>query len=418
VSIDEGPLYAFPGAQGYGRETTGARGGEVYEVTNLNSSGEGSLGEALSESGRTIVFRVSGTISGNFSMSNDTTLAGQTAPGDGITISGTLGLASNVIVRYIRVRFDNSGESDAMGCRYEKNIIVDHVTGSWSTDEVMSIYHNEDVTIQWCMIAEACPKTGEDHRFGGIWGNQRGTYHHNLIAHNASRNVRFASGCGDNDYRNNVIYNWGYQNCYGAEAHQVNDSRSPPIYYSTINLIGNYYKPGPATTDNEGSFAEGSTRDGDADRGSWFLSGNYMDGNPGITGDNWSGMSGSYIRLDSAWDSMPIQGEQTAEEALASVLADVGVTRPKRDSIETRIVEETRNGTASTSRNGLVGCPGDTVLPTLNSTPAPGDSDHDGMPDDFETQCGLDPDDPSDRNDVAPDGYTMLEKYLNSIDSL
>jgi pectate lyase len=410
-------LIAFPCAEGYGKIATGARGGEVYEVTNLNSSGAGSLADGLSTSGRTIVFRVSGTIKGNFTMKENTTIAGQTAPGDGITISGTLRVASNVIIRYIRVRFDNSGESDAMGCRYNKKIMVDHVTGSWSTDEILSIYHNEDVTIQWSMVAEACPKSGEEHRFGGIWGNQRGTYHHNLIAHNASRNVRFASGCGDNDYRNNVIYNWGYQNCYGGEANQVGDKRNPKITYSKINLIGNYYKAGPATSEAKGSFALGSTRGGEGDSGSWFLSGNYMVGNAGISSDNWKGMTGSFIKLGAAWAAMPIKAEQTAEEAYVSVLADVGVTRPKRDSIETRIIEETKSGTASTSRKGLVACPGDTKLPELASTPAPADSDHDGMPDAWETANGLNPADATDRNKTWGPGYTMLEKYLNSIDS-
>jgi hypothetical protein len=142
-----------------------------------------------------------------------------------------------------------------------------------------------------------------------------------------------------------------------------------------------------------------------------------MAGNAGISSDNWKGMSGTYIKLSAAWDAMPIRGEQTAEAAYTSVLADVGVTRPKRDSIETRIVEETKNGTASTSRKGLVACPGDTVLPDLKSTPAPADADHDGMPDAWETANGLNPNDASDRNKTWGPGFTMLEKYLNSIDS-
>lgn len=133
IDVDEGPLHAFPGVQGYGRDATGARGGDVYEVTNLDSSGSASLGDALSESGRTIVFRVAGTISGDFGVPDDTTIAGQTAPGDGIAIHGSLGIGSNAIVRYLRVRFDGDGDRDAVGARGQNNLIVDHVSASWSS---------------------------------------------------------------------------------------------------------------------------------------------------------------------------------------------------------------------------------------------------------------------------------------------
>ena len=200
---------------------------------------------------RTVIFRVAGTIEGSFRIKNDKiTIAGQTAPGDGICIKGSLGIDANeVIIRYIRIRANPSlGEVDAIFGRYHKNIILDHVSASWSSDEVLSVYHNENVTIQWCMITEACVKfkNGENtgHRFGGIWGNNYGTYHHNLIAHNDSRNPRWASGCKYNDYRNNVVYNWGYQSCYGGEAQQRGREE---WNFTTINMIANYYKAGPAT---------------------------------------------------------------------------------------------------------------------------------------------------------------------------
>ena len=242
---------AFPGAEGYGAQATGGRGGKVIAVTNLDASGPGSLRAACDAEGpRIVVFRVSGTIDGDVKIKHDhITIAGQTAPGDGICIKGSLSLdASDVIVRYIRVRPDpTKSETDAIGTRYQKNLILDHVSGSWSSDEIISLYHNENATIQWCMIAEACAKRGEGHRFGGIWGNNYGTYHHNLIAHNDSRNPRWASGCGYNDYRNNVLYNWGYESSYGGEAQQKGDRRTPPIPFSTINMVANYYKPGPAT---------------------------------------------------------------------------------------------------------------------------------------------------------------------------
>ncbi|MGB8227254.1 MAG: hypothetical protein WCE45_10395, partial [Sedimentisphaerales bacterium] len=187
---------AFPGAEGYGAVATGGRGGVVYEVTNLDSSGAGSFGAAIGASGaRTVVFRVSGTITGNFNISNgNITIAGQTAPGDGICIKGNLSTsADNIIIRYIRCRYDPVPQidGDAIGGRYHNNIIIDHVSASWSADEVFTLYHNSNTTVQWCIIAEGCEKFEDGvsvgHRFGGIWGNNYGTWHHNLIAHNDSR---------------------------------------------------------------------------------------------------------------------------------------------------------------------------------------------------------------------------------------
>ena len=186
---------------------------------------------------------------------------------------------------------------------------------------MLSLYHNEDVTIQWCMITEACAKEDGSHRFGGIWGNNYGTYHHNLIAHNDSRNPRWASGCGYNDYRNNVLYNWGYASSYGGEARQKGDRRTPPIEHSTINMVANYYKPGPATDpDVRRRIAEPSARSSD-DKGSWYVAENYMDGFPEVTADNWKGMDGSnYIKLEAPWHAMPIR-QQTPEDAYQAVLA-------------------------------------------------------------------------------------------------
>ena len=226
---------AFPGAEGYGKYTVGGRGGDVYEVTNLNDSGEGSLRAAVEASGpRTVVFRVSGTIDLKKSLNIKKpyiTIAGQTAPGDGIALKGhSLGLvADEIIVRHIRVRFgDESGEDkDAISGRYMSNIILDHVSASWSVDECVSIYHCENITVQWCLISESMYKSNHSkghHGFGGIWGSNHSTYHHNLLAHHSSRNPRFASGCGNTDYRNNVVYNWGYNSCYGGEKQQQGQS--------------------------------------------------------------------------------------------------------------------------------------------------------------------------------------------------
>ncbi len=412
---------AFPTAEGYGRYAVGGRGGSVYEVTTLDPSGSGSLGQAIGASGpRTVVFRVAGTIEGDFSIRNDNvTIAGQTAPGDGICIKGSLDVnANNVIIRHIRVRNNPERESDAVSGRYHENIILDHVSASWSSDEVLSLYHNKHVTLQWCMITEACAKGDSDsHRFGGIWGNNYCTMHHNLIAHNASRNPRWASGCGYNDYRNNVLYNWGYQSCYGGEAHQRGDRRKPPIEFSTINLVANYYKAGPATGDSvERRIAEPSARSSD-DKGSWYVADNYVDGYPAVTADNWQGIDGSnYIKLNAPWDAMPIN-QQTPEDAYHAVLAHAGCSLPNRDAVDARIIEEVRNGTATYGNNGIITRPGEVGgWPTLGSGTAPVDSDHDGMPDEWETAKGLDPNDPSDGSqDSNGDGYTNLEEYINGL---
>ena len=413
---------AFPTAEGYGKYTVGGRGGDVYEVTNLNDSGEGSLRAALEAKGpRTVVFRISGTISGNFSIKNDSiTIAGQTAPGDGICIKGILSTGANhIIIRYIRVRWDPAmGEKDAIGSRYHKNIIYDHVSASWSTDETMTLYHNENTTVQWCIISQACPKgTTDEHRFGGIWGNNYGTWHHNLIAHNASRNPRWASGCGYNDYRNNVIYNWEYESCYGAEAHQKGDRRKPPIEHSTINMIANYYKPGPATQPKvRRRIAAPSSRNEEADAGKWWVSDNYVDGYSEVTSDNWKGVDGNdYIKLSEPWDAMAIS-QQSAKEAYDEVIKYAGCSKPLRDKVDSDIIDDVLNGTAKYGNNGIIDNPSDVGgWPVLKSEPAPIDTDHDGMPDDWEDENGLEKSNPDDRNNVSSDGYTMLEIYLNSI---
>ena len=417
-------LLAFPEAEGYGKYTTGGRGGAVYEVTTLNPTGTGSLDAAIRASeARTVVFRVGGTITGDFSIRNDNiTIAGQTAPGDGICIKGSLSVdANNVIIRYLRVRPDTAAdpETDATGGRFMRNLIVDHVSASWSGDETMSFYHGTNVTIQWCMNTEACVKfingTNTGHQFGGIWGNDYGTYHHNLIADNVSRNPRWASGCGYNDYRNNVIYNWNYQSCYGGEAMQ--DGATNEFSFTTVNMVANYYKAGPATDSGVRSrIAQPSANVYGA--GSWYVASNYVDGYPAVTANNWSGISGSdYIKLNTPWNAMPIN-QETPAVAYANVLAKVGCFKPNRDSVDTTIIQDVANGTATWGNNGILTYPTDAGggWPTLASGAPPADSDHDGMPDSWETAHGLSPTNPADRNghDLNP-LYTNLEVYLNEL---
>ena len=429
-----GSLYsqqlAFPGAEGYGKFATGGRGGKVIEVTNLNNSGAGSFAAAVAESGaRTIVFRVGGTIDADINIKNgNITIAGQTAPGDGITIKGKLGFnnISNVIVRYIRVRGEVN--EDALGGRYNDNIIIDHVSASWSSDETMSIYHGNNITIQWCMITEAM---GGDHGFGGIWGNNHSTYHHNLFAHNVQRNPRIASGAGYNDVRNNVIYNWESHSIYGGEKHQDTDAR---FQFCSTNVVANYLKPGPGTTPADAvKICSPWSRDrngGDSDWGKWYVADNYMYGNEEVTTNNWEGVipvrwtldnreewqldKRPLVKLDAPSEFMPIN-QQTAEEAFQAVLEYAGCSFPNRDIIDERIIEEVRNGTA-TYGNGFVTSPS-TVggWPALAGGTAPDDTDHDGMSDDYEDANSLNKNDPADRNLIVEGGYTNLEIYLNSL---
>ncbi len=422
---------AFPGAEGYGAMTVGGRGGKVIEVTNLNASGEGSLRAAIEAKGpRTVVFKVSGTIDVDLKISNDfITIAGQTAPGDGICIKGSLGInANDVIIRYIRVRAE--GRGDAVSGRYNKNIILDHVSACWSSDEVMSIYHGENITIQWCMITEAC---SGGHKFGGIWGNNYSTYHHNLFAHNTDRNPRIASGAGYNDIRNNVIYNWKNESTYGGEVHQSDDRRKPPLALCSTNLVANYYKAGPGTpAENRTKICAPWSRNGEADYGDWYIAENVLFGNPEVTADNWKGVRPSLtkmrdqepnpndqaaipgIKLDKPSKFMPIN-QQTAEEAYQSVLEHSGCSLPRRDVIDVRIIEEVRAGTAGKGDNGFVN--NQEVAggwPELKGGTAPTDTDKDGMPDTWETKNGLNANDASDgAKDRDSDGYTNIEEYLN-----
>ncbi|WP_224772907.1 pectate lyase family protein [Pelagicoccus enzymogenes] len=431
---------AFPTAEGYGKYTVGGRGGKVYEVTNLNDSGPGSLRAAVEAEGpRTVVFRTSGNIElkSNLGIKNPyITIAGQTAPGDGICVKGyplTIG-ADEVIIRHIRVRFgDESGQdSDAISARYVKNLILDHVSASWSVDETMSIYHCENITVQWSIISESLFDSNHaksKHGFGGIWGSNYSSYHHNLIAHHSSRNPRFASGSGYTDYRNNVLYNWGYRSAYGAEAQQKGNEK---FSSSHINMVANYYKPGPATDPAKKAELADPSQRGDNDKGHWFVADNVIEGSPSVTRDNWSGVRGdSYVKLDQPWGAMPIN-QQTAADAYVSVLQYAGATLPKRDPIDTRIVEEARTGTATfegiyktvkkvadpSKTVGIIDSQNDVGgWPDLKSLPAPADSDHDGMPDAWETEHEVDPYNPADGNKIAKNGYTMLEVYLNELAS-
>jgi pectate lyase len=437
-----GAIPAFPGAEGYGAVATGGRGGVVCEVTNLNDSGTGSLRAALLQTTtRTIVFRVSGTIHLNSDISigvsnSNLTIAGQTAPGDGICIAnGNLNISkcNNVIIRYIRCRIGDqwpdgteNGDDDAIWGRYGSTIILDHVTASWSIDEAFSFYVNTNFTAQWCLISESLRYSHHvkgAHGYGGIWGSTNSSWHHNLLAHHSSRNPRIEGDVANNvDLRNNVIYNWTFNSCYGGEK-------------ATVNIVNCYYKYGPSTeSDVRDRIANPSAQKDAASAlivphayGQWYVSGNYVYGSTSVTADNWLGMDPEVAGEQSLCKSttpFPVAmthqvTTQSAQDAYNSVLNDAGCSLV-RDSVDTRIVNEVRTGTATyggTTGAGLGIIDSQTTVggwPTLNSIPAPADSDHDGMPDAWEIPRGLNPSDAADRNtDRDLDGYTNLEEYLN-----
>ena len=434
-------LPSFPGAEGHGSKTRGGRGGKVIAVTNLNDSGPGSLRAAVeAEKPRIVVFRVSGTIPLKRALKIRNpyiTIAGQTAPGDGICLRDhMLSIdADEVIIRYIRVRLGDATESDAdaIGSRGHKNIILDHVSASWSVDETISIYHCENVTVQWCLISESLYQSHHakgHHGFGGIWGGDYSTYHHNLLAHHSSRNPRFASGAGHTDYRNNVIYNWGYNSAYGGEKQQRGN---PKFNFTTINMVANYYKPGPATGSGavRRRIVSPSSRDGASDFGQWYVAENYMHGDPKVTADNWAGgvqpQGGDkymkVLKLAAPWKAMPIR-QQTAKEAYRQVLQRAGASLPKRDPVDARIVKDVRTGTARFGET--YGGGGKGIIdsqkaaggwPQLKSRAAPPDTDGDGMPDKWEIGHGLNPRAAADGSkDQDGDGYTNVEEYLNGTD--
>lgn len=239
---------AFPGAEGYGRYTTGGRGGKVYHVTKLDDdSSAGTLRWANNQPGpRTIVFDVSGTIflKSALKLAENTTIAGQTAPGDGICIADyPVTVGSNSIIRYVRFRLGNrqvkEHEGDGLGGMDSHDIIIDHCSVSWSIDECLSVYGSENTTVQWCIASHSLANSGHSkgaHGYGGNWGGTHASYHHNLVANHMARTPRLGPRPGTQtaeymDMRNNVIYNYGTNGCYGGEG-------------MNVNIVNNYYKPG------------------------------------------------------------------------------------------------------------------------------------------------------------------------------
>ncbi len=468
----ENLLPAFPGAEGFGRYATGGRGGKVYHVTTLDDNMEpGSFRYAVMQQGpRTIVFDVAGTIllTSNLRIEEGhLTIAGQTAPSGGVciarypvTIHG-----ENIIIRYLRFRVGNEGggEPDGLAGSRFKNVIIDHCSISWSVDECCSLYGGEDLTVQWCLISESLVTAGHSkgsHGYGAIFGGTRASYHHNLLAHHQSRTPRLGPSpqTQENeivDMRNNVIYNWAGNGCYGGEGMKV-------------NIVNNYYKPGPATPKDRpiayriAALGVRTTRyctnsKGHPNRwkpmehvwGRFYVDGNFIEGYPEVSSDNWT--KGIYAQIDTtACDGTftddvrrdirllsPLEAgvitTHSASEAYQLVLTHVGCSKV-RDDLDVRIVDEVRNGTAtylgSVSSNahlmpGLIDLPSDVkpieqkeIWPSLTredqKIAVVNDSDGDGIPDEWEVENGLNPLDVLDGSKISKeaDGYTYLEVYL------
>lgn len=404
-------LPAFPGAEGFGAYTPGGRGGKVLLVTTLDDSGPGSLRAALEAKGpRIILFRVGGVIQLKSALvirEPFVTVAGQTAPGAGIclrtdssthadalVINGT----HDVILRYLRVQngkgpqpshYDDGG--DCISIYDSENFIIDHCSAHWGCDEGLSVTGACDrYTIQWTLIAESL--NYNRHSMATILSGERCTWHHNLLAHNGSRNPLFAGGTRC-DFRNNVLYNWGHTSGQGN--------------FIALNYAGNYLRPGPSTKPNARIFVAPQSV---ALSHSLHLTGNVMEGSPEITADNWLGAAFDRTCAHPiAFPMAPVQSE-SADLALPHVLAQVGATLPQRDPADTRVIADVQNRTGQiiASQDEVGGYP---------AYPAPStdiiDTDHDGLPDSWETSHSLDPNNPADASLPSPDGYPWLEKYLN-----
>jgi len=452
---------AFPTAEGYGRFARGGRNGRIIEVTNLEDYNAGK-GEAVipgsfraaveAEGPRTIIFRVSGIIHLKLPCAVHNpycTIAGQTAPGDGICLAdygaGAYG-THDVIIRYMRFRVGDGAHRamDGAGLGSCDNCIMDHCSISWSSDEGTSSRGAKNITSQRNIVAEALhhgphyrasDRTKlETHAFAGSISGNVGSYHHNLLADCTDRNWSLAGGltqsgkyAGYLDIRNNVVYNWTARTTDGG--------------VKALNYVNNYYKPHAPNP-----FVKWLLRLDKINPAwgaeSYYMSGNVLEGFVDET-NNWNAFANGaevekQVRVDSELFPSYVK-THTAREAYTNVLANVGANFPKSDVIDLHIIKDVRDGTAeftgtrgptygdrpSPNFAGIIDTQSDDKSalgspnfpwPDYKTYNVPVDSDHDGIPDDWEKAHGLNPNDPSDANkDLNGDGYTNLEKYLNSL---
>ena len=465
-------LPAFPGAEGFGMYTTGGRGGKVYHVTTLEDNGKtslkGSLRWANAQAGpRIIVFDVSGTIflKSALKINENTTIEGQTAPGDGICIADyPVTLNSNTITRYLRFRLGNRQvahhEGDGLGGMDLHDVMVDHCSVSWSIDECLSVYGSKNLTVQWCLVGQSLKNAGHSkgaHGYGGNWGGSGATYHHNLLAHHESRVPRLGPRQSTQtdermDLRNNVFYNWAGNGCYGGEG-------------MNVNIVNNYYKAGPATLKRSALIQRriagigirtteythhGTNKANEWDKmwhvwGDFYVRGNVNSVHADVTKDNWT--YGIYNQIDNSkvdntytqrtkdtiCSTTPLAfypvTTETAYEAYDKVLAYAGASL-HRDAVDRLLADDVRNGTATyTGKDngktpGIINSQNDmkptdagedwTPWPTLQQGLSPTDTDGDGMPDEWETANGCDPT-IDDAAMLAANGYANIENYANSV---
>jgi hypothetical protein len=455
--LPQADIPAFPGAEGGGMYSFGGRGGRVFEVTSLEDSGPGTLREACDAAGpRIVVFNVAGIIHLKRPLDIRApyiTIDGHTAPGDGVCIAGqtTEVNTHDAVIRYMRFRrgiTDIFNRDDALGGDPIGNVIVDHCSCSWGLDETLSMYRQMyevvpgdektrlklptfNLTIQWSIITEGINKYA--HAFGGTWGGRNSMFDHNLMASNTARNASIGMGY-DFNFVNNVIFNYQHRTLDGGD-----DT-------SRVNVINNYYKPGPATNDDPVKYRVALIQawerhpDTTPRFGKWYVSGNYVVGYDNINADNWDGgvqFNMKHlttedesitpeehaklvvdIKMDHPFAMAPVT-IQPAQEAYESVLANAGATLPVRDPVDQRAVRQCRTGTVDyTEGKGIITDISQVGgYPEYKSGPAAVYSQNDGIPDWWKKKYGLDVNDPNlATEDCNGDGYTNVEKYLDGID--
>jgi len=469
--LPQADILAFPGAEGGGAYSFGGRGGKVIVVTSLADSGPGTLRDACEQGGaRTVVFNVSGIIrikSPLIIRAPYITIAGQTAPGDGVCVAGESVWINthDVIIRYMRFRRGETNvgrRDDAIGGNPVGNIMIDHVSASWGLDENMSMYrhmYNDstgkaevklgtvNITIQNSIFSEALDTW--NHAFGSTLGGENCTFMRNLWADNAARNPSIGWN-GIFNFANNVVFNWVHRSTDGGD------------YTAMYNIINNYYKPGPLTPLSQPiSYRILKPESGRSKLpyvvfGRAYVEGNIIEGNERVTKDNWDGgvqvegKDGELMSFDKAktyFDAMRVKKALPmpqitilpAMQAYNFVLNNAGASLPKRDPVDTRIIEQVRTGKIMVPKNVKLPetqfkhrrLPIDSYkggiitdisqvggYPEYKGKPYK-DSDNDGMPDEWEIKNGLNPKDASDAGAVKNnDGYTNIENYLNSVISV
>ena len=435
-------LVAFPGAEGYGRFARGGRGGDVYHVTNLNDAGPGSFRQGFETvSGpRTIVFDVSGNIrlKSKLILSNKSyiTIAGQTAPGDGITICDqTFGLSNchDIIIRYIRLRLgdldSSKGGADVFVTDDIDNLILDHVSLSWSVDGTHDLRRGGNFTLQWCLLGEALNNSIHEKGAHGMLGSYRDltgnlTLHHNIFTTSRDRHPTLGAGgkTKENfghivDFRNNIIYNWGQKTESGNQGGTTNFGDN------LIVAINNVWRPGPESDPKIQPISIKGTEPGEA---CGYMEDNIFEEHDDWTRDNYAALDFERWRSNPVYKykgkladwkrSLPTLGDNTpstqpAMDAFNLILKNAGASL-HRDAVDMRLVRDIkiRSGKLIDSQEQVGGWPG------LKSKTAPKDTDRDGMPDKWEIRKGLDPKDGNDNNgDLNKNGYTNLEEYLHEL---